>query len=76
MGPFSWGGGREGVGSVRMVMESVPLMDSGVTVTQSLINTMYKVQETIKIYADYIQHVHALGALDKIIVKIHNITEN
>ena len=68
------GGGREGVGSVRMVMGSVPLMDSGVTVTQSLINTMYNSRRLLK----YMQTIYntGLGALDKIIVKIHNITEN
>ena len=65
-----------------MVMAKCPPMDSGgLTVSKVNVHTEFnqyyvQFQETIKIYADYIQHVHALGALDKIIVKIHNITEN
>ena len=78
MGPFSWGGGgvREGVGSVRMVMEECPPDGLGRNGHTEFNQYYVQFQETIKIYADYIQHVHALGALDKIIVKIHNITEN
>ena len=56
-----------GVGSVRMViMAKCPPMDSGgLTVSKVNVHTEFnqyyvQFQETIKIYAHYIQHLHAL----------------